>query len=202
MHMPAVRPSILIALAALPVAAQDAPPGWRYGPGLMGHGGWSLMMFFGPLMMILFVAAVVVLVAFAFRWVGGHGPHGVGMPQHRWGRRQSTSSGSASPAARLTRPSSRSAGASSASRWPPARRLPLADAKSASFFAKLLPRRKGFHPNRNCRSVGVWPITCTPAAVAIGCAALDVGVPTSPTRACTSFSSIRRLVLAIAFSGS
>ena len=78
MHMPAVWLSILIALAALPVAAQDAPPGWRYGPGPMGHGGWALMMFFGPLMMILFVAAVVVLVAFAFWWVGGHGPHGVG----------------------------------------------------------------------------------------------------------------------------
>jgi putative membrane protein len=36
------------------------------------------MMFFGPLMMILFVAAVVVLVAFAFRWLGAHGPHGLG----------------------------------------------------------------------------------------------------------------------------
>ena len=78
MHMPAVRLSILMALAALPAAAQDAPPGWRYGPGMMGHGGWALMMFFGPLMMILFVAAVVVLVAFAFRWLGGHGLHGVG----------------------------------------------------------------------------------------------------------------------------
>ena len=78
MHMPAVRLSILMALAVLPAAAQDAPPAWQYGPGMMGHGGWALMMFFGPLMMILFVAAVVVLVALAFRWLGGHGLHGVG----------------------------------------------------------------------------------------------------------------------------
>jgi hypothetical protein len=75
--MPRYWLSILIALAALPAAAQDVPPGWRYGPG-MGHGGWALMMFFGPLMMILFVAAVVVLVAFAFRWLGAHGSHGMG----------------------------------------------------------------------------------------------------------------------------
>ena len=46
------------------------------------------------------------------------------------------------------------------------------------------------------------PINGTPASVAIGCAALEVGVPTSPTSANTPFSSIRRLVLAIAFSGS
>jgi putative membrane protein len=59
--------------AALPAAAQDTTPGWRYGPGMMGDGGWAWMMFFGPLMMILFVAAVVVLVAFALRWLGGHG---------------------------------------------------------------------------------------------------------------------------------
>ena len=66
--------------AALPAAAQDAAPGWRHGPGMMGDGGWAWMMFFGPLVMILFVAAVVVLVAFALRWLTGHGthsPHGV-----------------------------------------------------------------------------------------------------------------------------
>lgn len=63
---------------ALPAAAQDATPLWRHGPGMMGDGGWAWMMFFGPLMMILFVATVVVLVAFALRWLGGHGPLGSG----------------------------------------------------------------------------------------------------------------------------
>ena len=63
---------------ALPAVAQDASPGWRHGPWMMGDGGWAWMMFFGPLMMILFVAAVVVLVAFALRWLSGHGPHGAG----------------------------------------------------------------------------------------------------------------------------
>jgi putative membrane protein len=65
--------------AALPAAAQDAAPGWRHGSyGMMGDGGWAWMMIFGPLMMIPFVAAVVVLVAFALRWLTGHGPHGTG----------------------------------------------------------------------------------------------------------------------------
>jgi putative membrane protein len=61
---------------ALPAVAQDASPAWRHGPGMMGDGAWAWMMFFGPLMMILFVAAVVVLVAFALRWLTGHGLHG------------------------------------------------------------------------------------------------------------------------------
>ena len=122
MHMPTVRLSILMALAAPPAAAQEAAPGWRYGPDMMAR-RLGLMMFFGPLMMILFVAAVVVLVALAFRWLGGHGLHGRGMPQHRWGRRRSISSRSASPAARSTRPNSRSAGASSANRKPARREL-------------------------------------------------------------------------------
>jgi putative membrane protein len=78
MHSFAVWLSTLIALAALPAEAQDAPPAWRYGPGMMGDGSWAWMMFFGPLMMILFVAAVVVLVAFALRWLGGHGLHEAG----------------------------------------------------------------------------------------------------------------------------
>jgi putative membrane protein len=66
-------------LAALPAVAQDAAPGWRHG--MMWGEGWAWMMFFGPLMMILFVATVVVLVAFALRWLTGHGlerSHGAG----------------------------------------------------------------------------------------------------------------------------
>ena len=40
----------------------------------MMWGGWYGM-FFGPLMMIIFIAVVVVLVVLAVRWLGGgHGP--------------------------------------------------------------------------------------------------------------------------------
>lgn len=41
------------------------------GPGMMWGGGWSWMMFFGPLMMILFWGTVILLVVFAVRWLGG-----------------------------------------------------------------------------------------------------------------------------------
>jgi putative membrane protein len=66
-----------LALAGLPAMAQDAPPGWQHGPGMMWGGGWAWM-FLGPLMMILFVAAIVVLVVVALRWLhgGGLGPPG------------------------------------------------------------------------------------------------------------------------------
>jgi putative membrane protein len=76
MHRWAVWVGILLVSTVLPAVAQDAAPGWRHGGyGMMGDGGWAWMMFFGPLMMILFVAAVVVLVAFALRWLTGHGTH-------------------------------------------------------------------------------------------------------------------------------
>ncbi len=72
---------IFLVSTVLPAAAQDAAPGWRHGAyGMTGDGGWAWMMIFGPLMMILFAAAVVVLVAFALRWLTGHGtpsPHAV-----------------------------------------------------------------------------------------------------------------------------
>ena len=73
----AVWVGILLVSIVLPAVAQDAAPGWRHGGyGMMGEGGWAWMMFFGPLVMILFVAAVVVLVAFALRWLTGHGTAG------------------------------------------------------------------------------------------------------------------------------
>ena len=59
-------------LTGSPAAAQDAAPGWQHGPGMMWDGSWAWMMLLGPLMMILFVAAVVVLVVVALRWLGGH----------------------------------------------------------------------------------------------------------------------------------
>jgi putative membrane protein len=43
-----------------------------YGHGMMWDGGWG-MMFFGPLMMIVFVGAIVVLVVLVIRWLGGSG---------------------------------------------------------------------------------------------------------------------------------
>ena len=86
MHKPTVWLGTLVASVALPAAAQDPAPGWRHGPGMMGDGGWAWMMFFGVLVMILFVAAVVVLVAFALRWLGEHGPHAAGHPPTPLGR--------------------------------------------------------------------------------------------------------------------
>lgn len=44
---------------------------------------WPGMMFLGPLMMILFVAAVVVLVVLAVRWMGGSGGAAPGASQSR-----------------------------------------------------------------------------------------------------------------------
>ena len=57
---------------------------YGYGPGWHGGWGWGGMIV-GPIVMILFVAAIVVLVVVALRWMGGgHGPgmhwHGPGMP--------------------------------------------------------------------------------------------------------------------------
>ena len=78
MRSSAVWLAAIAIAAAVPAAAQDGPAGWRHGPWMMGDGGGAWMMFFGPLMMIVFVAAVVVLVALAFRWLGGHSPHAPG----------------------------------------------------------------------------------------------------------------------------
>jgi putative membrane protein len=49
-----------------------------YGPHMM-WGSWYGM-FFGPLMMIVFIAAVVVLVILAVRWFGGLGHGSVAHP--------------------------------------------------------------------------------------------------------------------------
>jgi putative membrane protein len=69
--LPAIAP---VALLALPAAAL-ADAGDRYGPGMMWGGG-MFHMFFGSLMMILFVAAIVILVVLGVRWLGGgeHSP--------------------------------------------------------------------------------------------------------------------------------
>jgi len=48
---------------------QGGPP---YGPHMWNSGPW---MFLGPLMMIVFIAAIVVVAVLAVRWLGGPG-HG------------------------------------------------------------------------------------------------------------------------------
>lgn len=66
--------AVLSSLVALPAAAQqEPPPGWHH------YGSWGWM-FMGPLMMVAFVAAVVVLVILALRWLAGTGHHGLGAP--------------------------------------------------------------------------------------------------------------------------
>lgn len=44
-----------------------------YGPHMMWESGW---MFFGPLMMIVFVALIVIVVVLLVRWLSGHRPSG------------------------------------------------------------------------------------------------------------------------------
>jgi putative membrane protein len=78
-----VRMATLVALLAmLPIQAlgQDR----YYGHGMMWDGGWG-MLFFGPLMMIVFIGAIVVLVVLLIRWLGssGHLPAGHAGPSSR-----------------------------------------------------------------------------------------------------------------------
>ena len=76
----------LLGLVALAPGAAWAQGYYGYGPGMHGdwHEGWGGMIF-GPIIMILFVAAIVVLVVIALRWLGGGpGPAGQG---HRHGGR-------------------------------------------------------------------------------------------------------------------
>ena len=60
----------MLALSSAAWAQQQGDP--SYGTHMWGGGGW---MFFGPLMMIIFVAAIVALVVFMVRGLGGTG-HG------------------------------------------------------------------------------------------------------------------------------
>jgi putative membrane protein len=55
-------------------ALAQQQPNYHYGPGMMGD-GWWFGMFLGPLMTIIFMAAVVVLVVVAIRWLGGDTHH-------------------------------------------------------------------------------------------------------------------------------
>lgn len=60
------------ATVSVPALAQTAPGGgYGYGHGMMwGDGGWG-MLFFGPLFMVVTVAAVIFALIFLVRWLGG-----------------------------------------------------------------------------------------------------------------------------------
>ncbi len=60
----------MLGLSSAAWAQQQGDP--YYGPQMWDGGGW---MFFGPLMMIVFVAAIVIFVVLMVRWLGGTG-HG------------------------------------------------------------------------------------------------------------------------------
>ncbi len=64
--------SASVAAGAEPL--QDHPHGWH------GGGDWGHMMF-GPLMMLVFVAILIVVVVLAVRWLGGAG-HGAAVGPH------------------------------------------------------------------------------------------------------------------------
>lgn len=72
---------LLVALA-LPSLALAQPAERYWGPGMMWDGGGMLHMFFGFLMMLLFLAILVGLVVLVVRWLGTseHSPfrHGSG----------------------------------------------------------------------------------------------------------------------------
>lgn len=63
----------LLSALALPTGAwaQQQSPQY-YGPH-MWNGGWHSW-FFGPMIMIAFIALTVVVVVLLVRWLGGHGP--------------------------------------------------------------------------------------------------------------------------------
>ena len=59
---------ILTYLVSTPAFGQQAP-GTGYGPH-MWNGGWHWM-FFGPVMMVIFIAVAVAVVVLMMRWFGG-----------------------------------------------------------------------------------------------------------------------------------
>ena len=66
-----------VAILGANAAWAQQPPGPYYGPHMWNGAGW---MFFGPLMMILFVAAIIAVAVLIVRWLGGLGQN---VPPHR-----------------------------------------------------------------------------------------------------------------------
>ncbi len=80
-----MRPNLwlatLLCFAAPTAALAQQPQG--YWPYMMWDGGWHGW-FFGPIMMIVFIAVAVVVVVLLVRWLGGPG-HGA-VPYHPPGK--------------------------------------------------------------------------------------------------------------------
>ena len=72
MHRGLWMATVLVGALAPTLAWAQRDPDF-YGHPMMWSGWYG--MFFGPLMMILFIAAVVVLIVLAVRWFGGPGLH-------------------------------------------------------------------------------------------------------------------------------
>jgi putative membrane protein len=76
--------ALVVLLVMLPIQVLAGAGARYHGPGMMWDGGWGMMLF-GPLMMIVFIGAIVVLVVLVVRWLGGSGhfPTGPGGPSAR-----------------------------------------------------------------------------------------------------------------------
>src|SRR5690348_4190967 len=68
--LPIVNCAAAAAVLALPGAWAAEAPAEPYGPYMMWGGGWYGM-FFGPLLMILALSAVIAAAALLVRWLGG-----------------------------------------------------------------------------------------------------------------------------------
>lgn len=74
LEIPAMAPAIFLD----PALAQTAPDADRYGYGphmMWWEGGWT-MMFFGPVFMLITLAALVAAIVLLVRWLGGSLPGG------------------------------------------------------------------------------------------------------------------------------
>ena len=69
-----IAATMALALSSVPGDALAQPGDRYYGPGMMWDGG-IFHMFFGFLMMLLFLAAIVAAVVLVVRWLGGSGQH-------------------------------------------------------------------------------------------------------------------------------
>jgi putative membrane protein len=63
--------ALTLAPGAVWAQAASDPDRYAYGPHMMGWGGGGYGMIFGPLFMILVLAAVIAVVVLLVRWLGG-----------------------------------------------------------------------------------------------------------------------------------
>lgn len=69
-----LAPLAMLGTSSAAWAQQESRPYYGHGPHMWGDGPW---MFVGPLMMIVFLAAIVAMIVLMVRWIGGPG-HGTG----------------------------------------------------------------------------------------------------------------------------